>query len=139
MPSRKKMFSIVAVAATFAALAVAASTLNGLELTHREATSRIAQSVTDLQVAWLTDYDAALGVDTVVGAQLTAASGLIHSASTIAVTITGPGGHALGTISSIDGGVTWTGDDVPIPADDAVTASVVINDGATIAATTQQN
>lgn len=147
MPPRRKVLSVVIATATFVALAAVAATLNGVELTagsHDIASVNVpltdvdstAATADGLTVAWRTDWDTQLGVEAVVGATIVAHDGAILPTSTINVTIAGQTGNTLGTITSVNGGETWTAPPLPIPANEAQTASVVINDGEMIDAVT---
>jgi len=150
MPLRKKVISVVAAAAAFVVLAAVAANLNDLDLTTVPSetvsvtesitgAASAAESVTDVTVSWRTDWDDDLGAAVVVGATLVPAAGVIHSTSTVAIAIADAAGAALGTITSVDGGETWSVPAEAVDAADATAAAVVINDGETIAAVTSQN
>ena len=140
MPTRKQILSILAASAVFVAAAVVAANLNQLETTKSDLRQDLnaevvtGVTVTGVTVAWVTDFDAELGHDKVVGASLKPTDGTILETSTVDLTIVGADGLALGTMSSDDGGATWSGLDETIPAGDGLVASVVINDRETVAA-----
>ena len=64
--------------------------------------------------------------------------GAILADSSIELTIVGADGVDLGTISSDDGGDTWSALTKPVAASDSLVASVVIDDQATVAAVSRQ-
>ena len=135
MPTRKQILSILAASAAFIAVAVVAANLNQLETTKSDLRQNLtAEAVTGVTVAWVTDFDAELGDDKVVGASLKPTDGRILDNSTVDLTIVGADGLALGTMSSDDGGATWSALDETIPAGDGLVASVVNNDRETVAA-----
>jgi hypothetical protein len=136
MPTRRQLLSIILASAAFVAMAVTAANLDQLETTksdlgHGIAAARAANGVT---VAWLTDYDPLLGGDKVVGATLVPDEGAILADSTVKLTIIGADGAPLGTISSRDGGNTWSQLTEPVAVSDSLVASVVIDDRETVAA-----
>jgi len=135
MPSIKQILPISLATAAFAALAITAATLGPMETTeagsaHVFAATRTGDGVT---VAWVTDYDPMLGGERVVGATLATHDGAILADSTIELTIVAADGVDLGTMTSLDGGRTWTESVEPVAARDAVVASVRIDDRETVA------
>jgi hypothetical protein len=139
MPTRKQILSILAASAAFIAVAVVAANLDHLETTKSDLRQDLtADAVTGVTVAWVTHFDAELGDDKVVGADLKATDGTTLENSTVDLTIVGADGLVLGTMSSDDGGETWSGLDTTVAAGDSLVASVVINDRETIAAISTQ-
>ena len=136
MPTRRQILSISLATAVFVAMAVTAANLRPLETTDNNAGRSVAvsQATTGVTVAWVTDYDPLLGGDKVVGATLESTVGEILADSSIQLTIVGADGADLGTISSDDGGRTWSEPVETVAADDSLAASVVIDDRATVAA-----
>lgn len=136
MPTRKQFLSILVVSAAFVTAAVVAANLHTLETTGADLGQSVAVAGTApaVTVAWVTDFDPQLGDDRVVGATLTATDGTVLENSTVELTIADADGIELGTISSDDGGATWSELDTAIAAGDSLVASVVINDRETIAA-----
>jgi hypothetical protein len=140
MPTRRQILSITLASAAFLAMAVTAANLNKFETTKSDLGHSIAaaQAATGVTVAWVTDYDPLLGGDKVVGATLIPANGAILADSSIKLTIVGADGVDLGTISSHDGGDTWSELTEPVAASDSLVASVVIDDRETVAAVSRQ-
>ena len=136
MPTRRQLLSITLASAAFVAMAVTAANLNHLETTKHDLGQSIAaaEAATGVTVAWVTDYDPLLGGEKVVGATLVADQGSILASSTVKLTIVGANGTDLGTISSSDGGRTWSALSTPVAASDSLVASVVIDDRETVAA-----
>lgn len=135
MPTRKQTLSILITSAAFVAGAVVAANLNHFETTKFDLTQNIAGGdVPGVTVAWVTDFDSQLGDDKIVGATLVPKPGTDLDNSTVEITIVGVNGLDLGTMSSDDGGATWTGLDETVPVGATLDASVVINDRETIAA-----
>jgi hypothetical protein len=117
-------------------MAVTAANLNHLETTKSSLAQPIAaaEAATGVTVAWVTDYDPILGGEKVVGATLVPNDGDLLATSSIELTIVGDDGVELGTISSHDGGRSWSTLAVPVAASDSLAASVVIDDRETVAA-----
>ena len=140
MPTRKQLLSITLASAAFVAMAVAAANLHDLETTKVDQRESLASAtaVAGVTVSWLTDYDPLLGGEKVVGATLVSHDGAILADSSIELTIVGADGVDLGTISSDDGGDTWSALTKPVAASDSLVASVVIDDQATVAAVSSQ-
>jgi len=140
MPTRRQILSITLASAAFVAMAVTAANLNHLETTKSDLGHSItaAEKATGVTVAWVTDYDPLLGGEKVVGATLVSHDGAILADSSIELTIVGADGVDLGTISSDDGGDTWSALTKPVAASDSLVASVVIDDQATVAAVSRQ-
>ena len=137
MPTRSRTLSIMLTSAAFVALAVGAANLEDLEVTGSN-TLPSATEATGVTVAWVTDYDPLLGGQSVVGATLVPAEGAILDDSCIDLTIVDSEGVSLGTISSVDGGQSWSGPREPVAAQDSLAASVVIDDRKTAAAVSTQ-
>jgi len=140
MPTRRQILSITLATAAFVAMAVTAANLNQLETTKSDLGHSLtaAEAATGVTVAWVTDYDPLLGGDKVVGATVVPNDGAILADSSIRLTIVGADGVDLGTISSTDGGDTWSQLTRPVAASDSLVASVVIDDRATAAAVSGQ-
>ena len=140
MPTRRQLLSITLASAAFVAMAVTAANLDHLETTKQDLghSIAVAQAATGVTVDWVTDYDLLLGGEKVVGATLVPDDGAILSNSTVKLTIVGADGVELGTISSDDGGDTWSELTRPVAASDSLVASVVIDDRATAAAVSRQ-
>jgi len=136
MPTRKQFLSIFVASAAFVAVAAVAANLHHLETTGSDLRQSVAVagSAPAVTVAWITDFDPQLGDDRVVGATLTPNDGTVLENSTVDLTIVDADGLELGTISSDDGGATWSELDTAILARDTLAASVVINDRETVAA-----
>ena len=140
MPTRRQLLSITLASAAFVAMAVTAANLDHLETTKQDLGHGIAvaEAATGVTVAWVTDYDPLLGGEKVVGATVVANNGAILANSTVKLTIVGADGVDLGTISSNDGGSTWSELNEPVAASDSLVASVVIDDHKTVAAVSSQ-
>lgn len=136
MPTRKQLLSITLAATAFVAMAVTAANLDALEVTksdHGHNIAASARTASGVTVAWVTDYDPMLGGDKVVGATLAPENGAILADSSIELTIVSADGSDLGTISSRDGGRTWTDLGRAVAASEARAASVTIDDRLTTA------
>jgi len=136
MPTRRQVVSIALASAAFIAMAVTAANLNHLETTKSSLGQPIvaAEAATGVTVAWVTDYDPILGGEKVVGATLVPNDGDLLATSSIELTIVGADGVELGTISSDDGGRSWSSLAEPVAASDSLAASVVIDNRETVAA-----
>jgi hypothetical protein len=141
MPSRKQLLSITLASAAFVAMAVAAANLHDLETTKVDQRESLASAtaVAGVTVSWLTDYDPLLGGEKVVGATLEARDGSILANSEVELTIVDADGSDLGTITSTDGGQSWSELDEAVPVGDSLAASVVINDRVTVSAVSPQH
>jgi len=141
MPTRKQLLSITLASAAFVAMAVAAANLHDLETTKVDQRESLASAtaVAGVTVSWLTDYDPLLGGEKVVGATLEARDGSILANSEVELTIVDADGSDLGTITSTDGGQSWSELDEAVPVGDSLAASVVINDRVTVSAVSPQH
>ena len=140
MPTRRSILPIFLTGAAFVALGFAATNLNDLEVRNADLAASVAvvTDATGVTVTWVTDYDPLLGGQSVVGANLVPTDGAIADDSTIELTIVDSNGVNLGTISSEDGGQTWSGPSEPVAARDSLVASVVIDDRETTSAISTQ-
>ncbi len=141
MSSRKKIIAVIAGVAVFAAVSASAATLGGLETNDLGANSNTvkAQITAGVKVSWTTAYDATLGGYKVTGATLAPVStGTIPTTASVAITLKGASGVALGELTSSNGGSTWTVTPVgaSIAANAVLGASVVINGGTSTAVVT---